>query len=294
MADYLSNLAKRSLVPEQEIQPRLASRFESPPMPGRPAFSPRMAGSLFDENEASEGIGTEAVGETPRAPHRAPPRPLAPPPAATHTGQVVPSGHSLPVARREDTPQEVVPRRPSPTSPRPAPSVAVTAHIQASTGQSHQSALPARLQSTPLVEPEIVSRATEDNQQEPPRSHAPRSLPTPQPTISPRPDSSDLSHPDPERPAIQRARPAASLPLEPAPPRRHKLQGPSGRDLLTSQPANPQSAPAPTTIQVTIGRIEIRAAPSPRNAPEAPPKGRPAANVTDLEAYLRRRNGGER
>lgn len=59
-------------------------------------------------------------------------------------------------------------------------------------------------------------------------------------------------------------------------------------------PAQPLAPPAPApglptpTIQVTIGRIEVKA------TPPAPPskKQRPAAPVMSLEEYLRRRAGG--
>jgi hypothetical protein len=52
----------------------------------------------------------------------------------------------------------------------------------------------------------------------------------------------------------------------------------------------PEAAPAPPapTIQVTIGRIEVRAAQGPAR-PTAP---RPTAAESSLDAYLRRRERG--
>lgn len=50
-----------------------------------------------------------------------------------------------------------------------------------------------------------------------------------------------------------------------------------------------QAPPAPTTIQVTIGRIEVRATPPPSH-PTQPQRA--TAPVMTLEEYLRERNGG--
>jgi hypothetical protein len=47
---------------------------------------------------------------------------------------------------------------------------------------------------------------------------------------------------------------------------------------------------APTTIQVTIGRVEVRAIVPPAPIPAPPP---PAAKKMSLENYLNARNGGK-
>jgi hypothetical protein len=57
-----------------------------------------------------------------------------------------------------------------------------------------------------------------------------------------------------------------------------------------SQRKMPESREQPPTIHVTIGRIEVKAAP-----PASAPKQRsPASPTMSLEEYLRRRSGGER
>jgi hypothetical protein len=51
-----------------------------------------------------------------------------------------------------------------------------------------------------------------------------------------------------------------------------------------------ETAVQPPTIQVHIGRIEVRATP-PSPSPEKP---RPQPSLTSLDDYLRQRNGGGR
>lgn len=59
------------------------------------------------------------------------------------------------------------------------------------------------------------------------------------------------------------------------------------RDPFPARRAEPAAEPV---IQVTIGRIEVRATPAPR----APARERPAARpAVDLEEYLRQRAKGE-
>ena len=69
-----------------------------------------------------------------------------------------------------------------------------------------------------------------------------------------------------------------TTPLRPAP-----TQDPRERTFQTDD------APQPTTVHVTIGRIEIRAAARPTREPR-----RPAANpaILPLNEYLRRHKGG--
>ncbi len=61
-----------------------------------------------------------------------------------------------------------------------------------------------------------------------------------------------------------------------------------GRDELPQRESSSNSA-TPQTVQVTIGRLEIRATPPP--APHRP-KPRPAPTMMSLDEYLRRRAGG--
>lgn len=64
------------------------------------------------------------------------------------------------------------------------------------------------------------------------------------------------------------------------------------RVMSAPLPSAPESAPAPV-VQVTIGRIEVRAATPPAPARQAPSRTSPSPSLS-LDEYLRRRNGGGR
>ncbi|HEU5330776.1 MAG TPA: hypothetical protein VFU78_21970, partial [Thermomicrobiales bacterium] len=99
--------------------------------------------------------------------------------------------------------------------------------------------------------------------------------------------------------------PAGPVPAQPAPltpstqrilpssPRQAILAQPQVRPLTVPTPAprpsEPQREAAPS-IQVTIGRVEVRAVPAETPARAA----RPAPPTLSLEDYLRQRNGGRR
>ena len=69
------------------------------------------------------------------------------------------------------------------------------------------------------------------------------------------------------------------------------LPQPMAGSPRAERPPAPEATEQPPTIQVTIGRIEVRATP----APTAPAPGRRAAPIMTLEEYLRQRsNGGSR
>lgn len=55
--------------------------------------------------------------------------------------------------------------------------------------------------------------------------------------------------------------------------------------------STPDGMPAPPTVHVTIGRIEVRATPAPL---QSLTKTKPSANAMSLDEYLGRRNGGGR
>ena len=68
-----------------------------------------------------------------------------------------------------------------------------------------------------------------------------------------------------------------------------EVSAPRGRSLERQTIAIPSSPSFALTIQVTIGRIEVRATPP----ASAPPKSRPAPPVMNLDDYLRQRGGGK-
>ncbi|MFO7539813.1 MAG: hypothetical protein R6X32_17380 [Chloroflexota bacterium] len=92
----------------------------------------------------------------------------------------------------------------------------------------------------------------------------------------------------PAQTALQQITPAVALnDLRPSvsPPRPIRPRGQEQRATSREETA----VPAPT-IQVHIGRIEVRATPP----PPSPKKSRPQPSLTSLDDYLRQRNGGGR
>jgi hypothetical protein len=75
------------------------------------------------------------------------------------------------------------------------------------------------------------------------------------------------------------------------------VSGPEPREVISGHPPPPASGAseeggaAGPVIQVTIGRIEVRAVTPPAPARSAPARPSPAPS---LDEYLKRRNGGER
>ena len=103
-----------------------------------------------------------------------------------------------------------------------------------------------------------------------------------------KPVVSPLSHPERQPAAIAGNEPLTPAlqprPVSPVPPRLNPVSQPA-----FGESSNLRAAEVPT-IQVTIGRIEIRATP-----PAAPvPKPRPASPTLSLDDYLRQRNEGRR
>jgi hypothetical protein len=81
--------------------------------------------------------------------------------------------------------------------------------------------------------------------------------------------------------------------VKPSPVPRPALNAPAPRTALRARPAAVTAAPAVApTIQVTIGRIELRVPQTAVAARQAP--GRPIGPKLELDEYLRQRNGGTR
>jgi hypothetical protein len=110
---------------------------------------------------------------------------------------------------------------------------------------------------------------------------------TPAPSALPGQSMVDTARPDVSASPSSSGRPAGrEASLVPAVPRARREESVAPR----SQPAAlPDAVPV---INVTIGRIEVRAAPPPR--PAQAPAQEPASRVMSLEEILRERNGGGR
>lgn len=105
---------------------------------------------------------------------------------------------------------------------------------------------------------------------------------TPPPAVPPKVErGAVLATPTPSAPPARAPSEATGEPM--LTPVRSRLSLPPRRD---AQAAERSRADDPI-IQVTIGRVEVRAA----TAPEPRPKPRPANGATSLDDYLRQRSG---
>jgi len=271
MNDYLANLLARSFAPAADVRPRIPSIFEPPPGP-----------ALLDH-----AVDFEADTESPAVP------PVSLPRAAPALPE--PPGWPEPSA-----PAPVSPRRPETTSPGPT--------VAAPTGVSTRPP-----PDTPLVpaavgpaSPHAVPRAetvgpAPSSRVRPPAGIEPvaaRTMQPPAPSASPdwRNTREHDSVPPLLRVSSSRPRPADStavgIGIRPFRPAREATGIPtpiSARRAAGRLPPAPAPAALPA-IQVTIGRVEVRAS-TPAIASRAKSKKEPEIS---LETYLQRRAEGGR
>jgi len=255
MSDFLGHLAARIVDPERAVRPRLASRFE-PVSPAAPALP---------DNGGLQGPSlVEVRAEEPA---------IAPPPARSLRPAT--AAPAAPEATAEEAERE----------PAPAPSRRRRARRRS--GAEDAPAL-----SAPLPRP----RQEPLQAQVRPAPSRPRMGPTPssepdgapavrEPADSPSSRGRRLSARDGPEPADSPApRPPPTFAAPPS-GTTAALLAPPARAVLAPRAKQP---PEPT-IQVTIGRIEVRATPPP--APSTrPPTTAPAA--VSLDEYLRQRSKG--
>jgi hypothetical protein len=306
VSDFLSNLVTRSLNREQAIRPYVASLFE----PTRES-GPAVPVDLEPEVEVA-AAGERTAGSTDVAPTTVASRRST---LAT-SGPILPLDASTRVAEpamvsRPRSPAPVVPQTPDESAeggPEGPAVLAPKASLELATTQTLRH--PAADQPSPWL-----TRGTEGSppQREPQRATRPtvaplvrevvgeRRLETSRPAASPEPPA--VGTPTPGRTSRENADEASW-----AGPTRSGVESLSGpkptpvivRPLVRPVPegeamARPGTkpdteAPGPT-IQVTIGRVEVRA------VSEPPPQQqeRPQPSVMSLDEYLRlRANGGER
>ncbi len=285
MSDYLGNLAARSLDPAGiALRPRLASRFE--PI----APSPSLAVERWAEEPPTLETAAEEIDSPARPVRAARPRIVS--------SETVVEEEPAPVRRRrprrnlEEVAQEPLSETARPRDVRLAVSAPATATAVSPLG------LPARRSVSPFEPspPGPLSRGERGNAIPTGFAHPDRLqlVTVREPAL--RQDAPELSPLSPRAPRETGSGSKGSKAIPPAPPTRVVLEP----RLTLAPPAPPpvfpaspraSEAPAPT-IQVTIGRIEVRATPPPAEAS----RPRPAANSTlSLEEYLRRRSqGGDR
>ena len=253
MPDFLGRLAERLLVPPSPVLPVVA-----------PRFSPASTGP------AAETPAEDTQATAPRLPQSSP----APVHQTRQTAPPPPDRFSQPASPRA---------APDPVRPRTEQTGAVAPSLDDLT----RAAADAVMQ-------QLHSRVKPDSAN---RSAGPQ--PEPAAEISVRPERITASQISPPRPTLPppvfRAPPAETLaPTESPHPaaRREAPTPPAVRPIPISPRTDNVVEPPPPrpTVQITIGRLEVRAAPSPAPPPPrpAPPEPRPMG----LAEYLSRRSGG--
>ncbi len=285
MSRFLSDLLARSFAPSPAIQPRLASRYE--PASGAPSAS---AAPAFTE-EHVESIAPsfpEASLSTLRSMSISPRPAAATEPAPTASGAPLPPARAISdFAIPDFLPRSAVPFGSAPSPRPPAPGAS---RMPEEAAKPESDRRPPPLATTP---PRTLPSRVEDAVHPGDSSPAFPSLFFPR--RDPRPSRAPFAPASPEAEPRPPAAPTTSfpgpvtapVPSSPAPP----LLSPPSTPPSVSSVASPESSPAPApSIQVTIGRVEIRAAPPPP-APARPAASAPARRpALPLEEYLRRRD----
>jgi hypothetical protein len=319
--DYLSSLITRNINPKGELQPRLGSIFEpllprggavtgsifdlpgdeveptpvemlgealAPPLRparrqglGEPFAAGDLPASSLEVKAASPGAATAASD---RQPSGTAPMPLAP--VQARTAFRPPASHSSPTLVPLQGQGSVLAPAPSAPlverAPRQAswdkPTVSLPAAEEESPAEPSVGAMARRGRRMLELAPRMLLARYQDKAGEAETMGAPRSSPAEgerHTALEPA-----MTRPEP-RPA-DGVFPAAAAPIT-ALPRVKPYLGPT--------PPAPAQAAAQLepTIQVTIGRIEVRATP-----PAQPPKQRSEPPVMSLDEYLRQRSGERR
>lgn len=287
MSDYLGNLLARTFAPNLGVRPRVASMFESPP------------GSLVRE-DLPELEETARIQTPPAPPKKTPPvssemikleEPAVSQPNSRYDiskGDFAPPAstaidHAVDVQTDANSDQKSAPAADTGLNqlPSEAPSSQVTGSLAAVRPVAHPT-LGAERKLSPAPPTQI--RQVDKIEARVQHNGEPG-------TMLPKQERDDISNRN--APLAPAAAPKGMV-IRPVRPAREENSFPAAvftRREATRLPANSVSAPPPT-IQVTIGRVEIRAV-SPAPTPQrARPK---SANVLSLEEYLRRRaSGGSR
>lgn len=310
MSDYLGNLVTRTLSEAAAVRPQLPSLFEQsvasgqtkselefeqetfsagPPTTQRAEPTAWNQSSILTPRQSSLG-----EPESPPIKHRAETPASSPPPNLAPHQSSLGDPEAERIARRTGTPGSNLPPHESMTSdPEPiAPRSSRLKSIRHATEEpqpSFEGVVPRSAsrreesKSVPVQAETNVGRVTPEMRKNDSRANA-RKISSPRARASEAAISvSQLSTPDSQLKSPSLVRSAATV---------QKIRAveavvPAIRSLPQLPPA-PKSASAPT-INVTIGRVEIRAT-SPAPAPlRAKPK---SANVLSLEDYLRQRAKG--
>lgn len=280
MSDFLSNLAARVINAAPVIQPRPLTVFE--PWPTDGALGARRLPDIMPDDASTVETALDGTRPTHEA-APAEPNP-ATPIMATRTMEETSRAVS-PSTRSDFTARSVAPRdQAAPPAIAPiaeratSPTVAAPQLTPSIINHPDEPRRPA--EPTSPAERLIVERERIDREPEKP----PVPVLTPQTILIERP-AAPATSPSIVQPVVERV-------IE----RREKIAPPDrSRDVRSASApttANeaPPEPPAPPVIHVTIGRVEVRATPT----PAAPRRAAHSTPTLSLEDYLRSRNGGRR
>lgn len=299
MSDFLKNLVERSLAPSGAVRPQLLSIFEPPPA---------NAGEFFGGNESP---GLAGVGQHPQDPsaqvsrlqplwHSAtsePPKPFVAP--LSKVGLTSADPAQVPNAPKI---------RPRVDQPGRQPGVAPANERYGTadgTERSEESAARPDLRNASSVRPYVSSSEKQSN--------APLSIEQHTTADVARTDEQGAT-PQPLLPTEQTPGASKSIFRDPTENRAHQVRAEKiiemiagerepaqSRDVpaISRRPPSPRpfssrpqskNPPVAPSINVTIGRIEVRATPPP---PTQSQPSRASAPIMSLDEYLRRRAGGD-
>lgn len=281
MSNFLSNLVKNNLDPDSAslVQPRLPSLFEPAAFSEEPLLLPEQKTGPWGEIERERPVA--ATNQQPVTP----PIPLTDPaPGQPLHYQTDPPGEEISVSW---------------TTPAPKPSQGPPGEQPAHLTKQANPVLETDRKSKPVASPSLIKPGGTPTAL-PPNNNRPvlpvtEIRPAPPNNLLHQPLSPTPSNRSPVEPAPIEIKPASAEPGA-LPVSSHRRQLNEAPLVAAGQPAwphapwktAPDSPPSPT-INVRIGRIEVKAA---LPAQARPVKSPPASPVMSLEQYLRRRNGG--
>ena len=261
MSDFITNLAARSAGAAESIQPRVPGLFEPPAVGSHLPAAPQFATT---EQERADQPDLRSEVRPPVIPQ---------PVAGTPADRRVAADHPR-------TPAGELTLSPAPptTSQSPAPE-ALTQALKSAAPR------PAELPPAPVLSPQpLVRQPLETPSAGPALQRISPSKQREPETVRKEP-SADKEQP--AQPAVSRKElpsPAAAQPVRPASTIVEPRVTPRTESPRPAPPPSPARSPEPV-IQVTIGRIDVRA--TPETSPAR--KAHAAAPVTGLDEYLRSR-----
>ncbi len=293
MSDYIHSLVARQLGAESQVRPRLLSLFE-PPGKTAALLSDQLVSRASLDLETVEAEGSDRALYETESSARTPfetERPMETPPGTRGLRpHSTPGEYEVPVWRGQQVPQ--APRMP--VSEKPEPEREPEGMLQTRPQQQAQAVPP--LETDKLTADARPPFAMKRGADAAPRTVAGKPLPPTTPPTgrrvkvyeqarttrlvesnidAPVDATEDGVESRKNRPAV---RPRVILPIE------NRVE--AGDSILH---AEPQATEAPSTISVTIGRIEVRAERPEASRPRSQPQAKPQMS---LDEYLRRRTKG--